>query len=463
MRKSLWVCGIVAAVVPGVAMADDFSSEPQVVAFRGGERVLDRRIDVPLTLDIIQGIIEDFGVVAHVNATSDLYISMEGESQLTWPDPSGAGDVRQTVRPLANGSSIALDSSVQVDVEFTMTVLGSQVGFSLWSYALNFRPEVSDFEPFLLPGQQPNQLRVSADPTSGQFVQDLGYTISFGPILSVRPGVVLTLSPNTFSTVRGLSLDTVVGEDTYRYSDPNFPASISIYENTGSVEMMSVYRVSTQTEIGYTLDLVGYVEVELLPGILGDLLSFDFDIPLYSTYLPLFTGNADATYETRPYVHPLPVAVAGVPSVDFGTINVGDARTFTVPLNNDGQLDLLATATLEGAGGVFEVAPVNLLAGPGGQDAVIITFRPDKEGDFDATLVFTTSDPTEPVLEIPVHGAGQEEEKGGGNGGGNDDDVYNDGGGTTTLYSGCGCASGGGAPGLALVALVAVSARRRRS
>ncbi|HMV70259.1 MAG TPA: hypothetical protein PKA64_25690, partial [Myxococcota bacterium] len=452
---------LVGLLVPAVSLAEDYTSEEQLVTFRGGQRVLDQRVPIPLTIDIIQGIIEDAGIVANVNATSDLYISMEGESQLAWPDPSGAGDVRQTIRPLTNGSSIALDSSVQIDVAFTITILGSTVGFSLWSYALNFRPEVTDFEPFLLPGQSPNQLRVSADPTSGQFVQDLGYTISFGPVLSVRPGVILTLRPNTFCTVRGLSLDTMVGDDVYRYTDPNFPASISIYENTGSVEMMSRYRVDTQTEIGYTLDLEGYVEVELLPGILGDLLSFDFSIPIYSTYIPLFTGRSEATYETRPYSHPLPVAVAAVPSVDFGEINVGDARTFTVPLNNDGQLDLIATALLDGGGAVFEAAPTDLLARAGGQDAVIITFRPDQEGDFNATLVLSTSDPTEPEIEIPIHGIGKVKRGGNGDGNGdgdNQDDVYADPG-STTLYSGCGCETGSGAPGVMALGLVALAAR----
>jgi hypothetical protein len=220
------------------------------------------------------------------------------------------------------------------------------------------------------------------------------------------------------------------------------------------------YVVDTNTAIGYRFTGEGGVDISIL----GQ------NIPIYITFLDqtlnLFTGSERATYESGAFSHPIPKVEFPVPSIDFGTLEVGDVATFTVPVRNDGELDLQAVTRVDVEAGPFSVQPPDLFAIAGAQDAAIVSFEPTEVGDFTAKLQFVTSDPLTLVHEIPIRGKAVRpavEPPAGGGGGGNTDDGGIDGG-VTTLYSGCGCDAARGwtvawAPGLLALAV----ARRRRT
>jgi MYXO-CTERM domain-containing protein len=449
-----------------VASAQGFRYETQLVVIEGGNAVLDQRYVFPLTVDA--GFVEDLGVTATITASSNLYMHMEGDSDVFWPDPTGQGTVRQTIQPLPNGSEIAMDSEVSIDVDFGFSVdifgIQGSYSFNLLSRQITFRPRVEGFEPFLLPSQQTRQLRVDADPTGGQF--DLVFPIDlvslFSPdILGISLVIEFHAIPQTYSIVRGMSLDTIHAGDRYRYGDPTFPVSVTLYENPGYMDLNTEYKVDTDTVIGY--QLIG--EGSIILNILG--FEFPFTIRFLDYTLNLFTGSEEAIYETGAYTHPLPALDLPVPAVDFGTIEVGDAQVFTFPVSNEGEMPLDAIMELTevpgGNGMPFSIAPAQVQAPAGGQDAAVITFRPEVKGEFVAKLKLFSSDPLQPAKEIPVRGVAVEPEDDFGNGGDEDDSIVDPG--SSTLYTGCACASGGsnGGAWVAVGLIGLVGLRRRRS
>ena len=458
-RSTLAVAATAALVSSGPAVAQTaFSSEPADVLFAGASSVLDQNLVVPIGVNI--GFIVDYiGVDLRVTASSDLAVRMEGQSEMTWPDPTGEGTVRQYIEPLPGGSEIAMTSRVGFVVAFVIDVFGSRYSFNLLSQDITFSPNVDGFAPFLLPGQDPSRIRVDADPTGGQFRIPFNFDIFDIGILGVGLGVVFTGTPITYSIVNGVGLDLLTSEgDRYRVTDPLLPTSLDLYENNGRVDLAMEYVVDTNTAIGYRFTGEGGVDISIL----GQ------NIPIYITFLDqtlnLFTGSERATYESGAFSHPIPEAEFPVPSIDFGTLEVGDVATFTVPVRNDGELDLQAVTRVDIDTGPFSVQPPDLFAISGGQDAAIVTFEPTEVGDFSAKLQFVTSDPLTLVYEIPIHGTAvrpEVEPPTGGGGGGNGDDGGIDGG-VTTLYSGCGCDAGGGWTVAWAPALLALSVVRRR-
>jgi MYXO-CTERM domain-containing protein len=454
MRGAGWVAMLWAAGAP--ALAQEFQSEPQSVVFQGVSSVLDRNLVFPIGVNI--GFIVDYiGVDLRLDASSDLAIRMEGESSLTWPDPSGEGNVRTLIEPLPNGSEIAMTSRVGFLVAFVIEVFGSRYEFNLLSQDIRFTPNVSGFEPFLLPGQQQTRVRVDADPSSGQFVIPFRFDIFDIGILGLGLGVEFRGTPITYSTVQGVGLDLLHDDDRYRITDPYFPTSITLYDNEGHVDFASEYVVDTNTVIGYRVTGEGGVDISIL----GQ------NIPIYITFLDqtfnLFTGSERATYMSGPYSHPIPTLELPIPTVDFGTVEVGDSATFTLPINNEGELDLAALIQLRGDE-VFAAAPVELYAAAGGQDATILTFSPNAAGEFESTLFIGSSDPLSPIKQIPIRGVAVEPEEPANNNNGDNDDPFSDPG-TTTLYSGCGCAQtpSGGPAWVSAGALALLAWRRRRS
>lgn len=461
----MWVAGALWLTM-GAASAQEFYSEPQQVVVAGANSVLNQRYVFPLTVDA--GFVQDLGVVATITANSALALRMEGESDVFWPDATGNGTVRQTIQPMPGGSEIAMTSEVSVDVDFTFTVdifgIRGSYRFNLLSRQITFRPRLTGFEPFLLPTQATRQMRIDADPTSGQF--DLVFPIPlvslFSPdILGISLIVEFHAVPLTYSIVRGKALDTLHEGDRYRYDDPTFPVSVTLYENLGYMDMETEYTVDTNTVIGYRLIGEG--------GIVLDILGFEFPFTIrFLDYtLNLFTGSEEATYSSGPYSHPLPTLDLPIRAVDFGTIEVGDAQLFTFPVSNDGELALDALVTLEAVGDSetpFAVSPQRLQAAPGAQDATVISFRPTEEGEFLAKMKLFTSDPLAPVREVAIKGIAVEPTTDPGDWSDTDDDQGDFDG--QTLYTGCACSTpGGGIVGgwwaAGLVGLV-VTARRRR-
>ena len=439
-----------------VATAADYESEPQSVVFEGGNTVLTQQYQLPLILNV-GFILESIGFVANATADSELYLRMEGESQISWPDPNGEGSVRQVITPLPSGSDMGLDTTVSVSLDFIVDVdliftNPGPVRFVLFSRSVPFRPNITGFEPFLLPGQPTQRLRLDADPQGGGINLPFNFSLLDLGVVGVSVGIIIQAIPITYSIVHGVSLDTMHEQDQYRISDPTFPTSIALYENTGSVDLETRYTVDTDSVVGYRFVGDGGLTVEIF----GQ--PIDFYINLFDFTINLFTGSERAVWSSGTYSHPIPTIDLPVPEVDFGTIPVGDQRTFTVPVNNDGQLALDAVVVLDGDA-PFAAAPVQVYAAPGGQDAVIVTFAPTEAGEFTATLKLRNNDPLDPKPEISI--IGRAEKAAEVDTTETNDDPLNDGT-ATTLYTGCGCDTPGGAQGWVMLSLAGLIAARRR-
>jgi hypothetical protein len=444
---------LVGVLVSGPAVAQEYESNPALVTFQGSEGVVNQRYEFPLVVDV-GFIIDEIGVVASANAGSNLLLEMEGESRVAWPDEFGGGDVVHRIEPLSNGSRLAMTAGVDVGVDFIIGVFGQDFNFSLLSESLTFEPEVNGFTPFLLPNQTPNQMRIDADPTGGGLDLPFNFNLFDIGVLGVSIGVVFTATPETFSTVRGVSLTTDYDGDNYRHTDPTTPNSMWIYEHEGSMEMESTYQVDVTTQIGYRFVGSGGLTVEILGS------SIPITIEFLNQYINLFAGVERPTYTSGSYTHDLPKVDTPIEEVDFGTIEVGDTQTFTFPVNNDGFLDLEALVGIEGDVEI-SVAPPQLFAEAGGQDAAILTFAPQEAGDYTATLILQTSDPLDPELRIAVVGKAVKPDTPDTPFEDDNNTGFEDGGGSS-IYNACGCAGGGGAPGWGFGLLVPLLLLRRR-
>jgi MYXO-CTERM domain-containing protein len=441
------------------AQAADFQSEPQSVVFEGGNTILTRQYELPLLLDV-GFILESIGFVATATADSTLMLRMEGESQIQWPDPNGEGYVQHQITPLPSGSDLALDTTVSVALDFVVDVdlIFTNPGplhFVLFSRSIPFRPNIRGFEPFLLPGQQTTSLRITADATNGDIRLPFNFSLLDLGVIGVSVGIVIEALPITYSIISGNELITQHESDQYNVTDPLFPTSLALYENNGKVDLETRYSVNTDTVVGYRFTGDGGFTVEIL----GQ--PIDFYINLFDFTVNLFTGSETAEWSSGPYSHPIPTVDLPVPNVDFGTIPVGEQRTFTVPINNDGELALDAVVSIEGDA-VFSGAPMQLFAAPGGQDAIVVTFAPTEAGQFNGTLRMRTSDPLEPMVDIPLAGIAERKVEDDGGNGNEDDNLYGEPG-STTLYTGCGCATGSSPTWTVLLAAAWFGARRRRA
>lgn len=456
---------VLAAVLlaPGLAAAQDFESEPADLVFSGRQTTLDQYFEFPLTFNI-GAVVQDIGVVGWLDNDSELFVRMEGESNVGWSANGTPGELQHQITPLPAGSEAAMTAAAGVGVDFVLDVDlifadPGPITFSLLAQDITFQPRIDDFQPFLLPGQNPASLRVEADPVAGQFVIPFDINILDVGVFAASLGIEVTGTPAAFSDVTGLSLETYHDGDTYQVTDPTQPTPIQIYENDGELELETLYELQSSTSIGYNINVSGGLTLNILGA----------DVPITANLLSQYIGFPAAIeqpeYSSDLYTHPLPKISTTIPTIDFGAVDAGNTQTFTFPVDNDGLLGLEGLVTLEGDT-VFSASPGQVFAVGGGQDAVILTFAPDSEGEFLGDLVIASNDPLEPEIIVPVRGDGV---VGSGNGdgtGGNDDnatDLY--GTGQSTLYSACGCASPASTPAgwLPLVGLgLAFGFRRRR-
>lgn len=446
--------------LPGVASAQEYRSETAFLSFQDRVTVLEQQYEIPLTFDIIQGVIEDIGVVATLGGSSDLGILMEAESEVTWPDPTGVGDVVHEIIPLPGSGYLGFTSNVNFETYFTLTVLGSTINLTLLTQDITFENEVEAFDPFLLPGESPSSMFLQADPTSGLFELPIQlFDLSLG-IFTVAPGVVIRGRPESYAQVRGTQVATDYASEFYVATQQLEPVPVSIYENTGNLEFATSYEANVTTDLGYTIEIALDVDITVFGFDVG------FEVGLADFPVPLFFGFDTVEFRSQSYDHPIPTFRSSIDTIDFGTVEVGKSATFEYLIANEGELELEGLAAFDGPAAI-SVAPAEFGADPGRTTAPILTFRPTEAGEYEGTLLLETSDPTMPLVEVPVIGKAVLPAVDDPFGNENDDDfgsLYDDQG--SSLYSTCGCAAQTVTPRglvlfLPLVPLLALRRRRR--
>ncbi|MBI4169230.1 MAG: choice-of-anchor D domain-containing protein, partial [Acidobacteria bacterium] len=136
-------------------------------------------------------------------------------------------------------------------------------------------------------------------------------------------------------------------------------------------------------------------------------------------------GLSDGAYATglvirgndpdRPEVLvPASLQVAGAPeatlseaALDYGTVFIGGSGVRSLTVSNSGT-DILRVSEVSLDHPAFTAETAGFSLGVGGSRIVPVTFRPDRVGPFQGTLILRTSDPARPLIGIPLAGDGRE-------------------------------------------------------
>jgi hypothetical protein len=89
---------------------------------------------------------------------------------------------------------------------------------------------------------------------------------------------------------------------------------------------------------------------------------------------------------------------------DFGTVRVGESRTYRLLVENLGRADL--RISLESDDPAFSVAAQSVTVRPRTQESIAVTFAPTEAADYRGRITLTTNDSDERTLTVSVRGRG---------------------------------------------------------
>lgn len=408
-----------------VSVAHAWTSEPQIV-------------ELADSVSLFDGVSLDSGWVPsgsplqvrfQVLSAGGAEVWMEGTGSLTWPDSVTLGlDGEPGTGELTLDSTISAITSIRFDVS----------GYS-WSSEIDNRSFTftgdTTFDPLVLPGGTPDSVTVTG---SGSATQVIDYNYEVLP--GVRVAFTADLTPQVTVDFAGVS---------WGVDDQSVTESGGTLVLTPSGEPTQDVSVTYVGEWDSELDLVLTPTLTVCVPVAGCVDLASFDIPL--------TVASDAFEQAFPPVDlsfPLPQIATDVDAYDFGPVQVGEVATLEVPVYDLGELELEGVAGVSGSD-YFDVWPETVLASTTTSDGVVVTFAPESEGTFSATLELATNDPASPTLEIPLSGEGVQPPDTGDAGSA---------GVVSTEVKGCGCATGG-APttgGLAMLLVAGLALVRRR-
>lgn len=439
------------------ASATEFTSDQQDITYDGTGTAVNSTYVVPIGVDL-DIIIAQFcvGVTLTLRGNAEFGLYVEGTSDLKWDNEDGApGLIYQDIEPLAGSGLAALKAVAGLEVTFDIRDGGAggnpYISFRLWSQDIKFQLDSDPFDPWLLPGSQPSSQTLSSVSRDLAFELPLYINIPIAGVVNVSFGPKITGYPQTTAVFGGIALATLHDTDIVTGGE------IYIYEQVPEMKLISAYQAYVNTVIAYVFDIELHFNIDLL-----GFFSFPFNIPLWGQAFPLFSDQVDLIFPTQIYSHPVPMITAAVEQVNFGKVEIGTDKDFTVPINDDGYLDLSGTVELEGDP-AFSVKQPNFFAAAGAQVPLVVTFEPTRSGDFTGTLRLRSNDPYAEVVEIPINAKGVKPTSDSSDPFGNDDNGFVSQG--SDIYSTCGCDSQSGgvgswtALGLGAVALL----RRRRS
>lgn len=368
-----------------------------------------------------------------IEANGGADVSMDGVADLSWPEAlqlAFTGDPGSGLL-LLDGS---LDATTSVAID--LSDWGYYGTFEIDRRTLGFEGTTL-FDPFVLDGSAEPRVEI-VDTGNGTNVISYTYTILTG--LDLR-------------FTADMATQVTVG-----FEGAQFEANGAIATAEGQVSTVPYEPAADYTaDTTYTgrwdsdLSLVFTPEIQACASLFGCVTVAEFEVPL-----SLVQQVFDKDFPTVQAVFPMPLIAPGLDQADMGSVEVGQLVNLEVPIGNDGNLDVVGEARIEGSAD-FTVYPSTFDAPAATEDGVVVTFAPTAEGAQAATLVLTSNDPGQPEVRIPLtaNGVVTPADDGG-------VDISPD---DTEKVSSCGCSSGtAGGGGLAgLMALALVVGRRRGS
>lgn len=437
------------------ASATEFTSDQQDITYDGTGTAVDSKFIIPLGVDL-DIIIAQFwvGVTITLRGNAEFGLYVEGTSDLRWDNEDGIpGLIYQDIQPLAGSGLAALKAVAGLDVSFDIRDGGAggnpYVSFRLFSQDIKFALDGDPFDPWLLPGSTPSSQTLSTISRDLAFELPLYINIPIAGVINVSFGPKITGYPQTTAVFGGIALATLHNTDIVTGGE------IYLYEQVPEMRLISAYQAYVNTVIAYVFDITLDFEIDLL-----GFFSFPFSIPLWGQAFPLFSDQVDLVFPTQIYSHPVPMITPAVENVNFGKVEIGSDKDFTIPINDDGYLDLSGSVELD-ADPAFSVKVPEFFAAAGGQVPVVVTFKPNRSGDFTGKIRLISNDPYREVLEIPLSAKGVKKSSDGTDPFGNDDNGFTSQG--SDIYSTCGCDSqSGGVGGWTVLGLGSVALLRRR-
>lgn len=437
------------------ASATEYTSDTQQITYDGVGTAVNSTFVIPIGVDL-DIIIAQFwvGVTLTLRGNAEFGLYVEGTSDLNWDNEDGIpGLVYQTITPLAGSGVAALKAVAGLDVSFDIRDGGAggspYVSFRLFSQDIKFALDGDPFDPWLLPGSTPSSQTLSTISRDLAFSLPLYITIPIAGVINVSFGPTITGYPQTTAVFGGNALATL--------HDTNIVTGgeIYLYEQVPELQLLSAYQAYVNTVIAYVFDITLDFNIDLL-----GFFSFPFSIPLWGQAFPLFSDSVDLIFPTEIYNHPVPMITPAVESLNFGKVAIGEKKDFTVPINDDGYMDLEGTVELEGDP-AFSVKQPQFFAAAGGQAPVVVTFKPGRSGDFTGVLRLISNDPFAEVVEIGITAKGVKPASDNSDPFGNGDDGFTSVG--SDIYSTCGCDSQSGSTGTwTVLGLASVALLRRR-
>jgi MYXO-CTERM domain-containing protein len=371
-----------------------------------------------------------------IESSGGAMVGMEGTGFLSWPDP-----LVLDLSPDPETGWIIVDAALEAVTAIRFDV----TGFS-WEQEIDRRGLQVEgeglFDPFLLQGAEPDIVQVDY---TGSETELVNFDVSVFTGVSVN--FTTNIGPQASTTFQGLNWWTEDGALAQSGATAQIEPSGDAWQ---SVETSFVGRWTSALDL--VLTPVFTVETPL-----GDWELVRIDIPI-----PLGSDNFEQEFPATVLEFPLPLIAPPTTTYDFGEIEIGSLVNWQMEIGNDGAMDLEGNIGMTGSP-YYSSFPSSFLAGPGVGDGVVVTFAPEAEGEFSATLILESNDPMEPIVEILVTGTAIDSNaQGGDNGDGDGKRAQEQ---VIETEVGCGCGTTGAPAWPGLMGLLAgglVFIRRRR-
>lgn len=197
--------------------------------------------------------------------------------------------------------------------------------------------------------------------------------------------------------------------------------------------------------------------IHFIPAFYVSLLGNDFEIPIADIPIGFPIAETEWVFDKQRVHVPLPDLELNTTEIDFGEVEVGQESTKPYSLHNAGE-SALGVAMVSDAPESFTLADAMVNVEPSVTEDSGIRFAPEKNGEFKATILVSSNDPSEPLQKILVKGVGYGAAEPG-----------NDSGANADQDGSCACRAGGpaqqGAPEAAWAAgivIAAIAGRRLR-
>ncbi len=372
-----------AGAAPGAAVIAEYCSQTDLEC-TFAPLTFDKTHKLPIAFDFDTGFIpkgSNLQVRLYAELPAFTRVKMDGELETTWPDamtlatPGGGAGLLQFEYGLALGAEAKID----------LTVLG--VGIK-WQGDVPFVPKVD----FKMQGQKeftswafdPNGVETSGiTPKVRLFDVNLLGLIGIPKQIS-KGGIALDVAGElgaTYITER-IHVDPVKSTDKSIESDTD--TVTRAFAGGPFVE----YDVWPEGRVDYTGTL------HLIPAFFLEVLGKDFTMPIIDFPISLAIGSADFDFDPVRVHVPLPDLEPLPPSLDFGTVAVGEEKRLSVDLSNIGEAKAKAAAFVDASHkDQFTPYPGEVFVPSMLSQKVEIGFSPKQSGPVKTTLTFVTNDP----------------------------------------------------------------------